>query len=117
MGRMVSQREIEALLLEEGEMYWVDKNIKYPLPYSIEAGDAQGVENASEGSGYRGSLGKVRDPLPVQVSLYSTWHGPWVPHGNWIPILEKMNLNLLFQSSLPSRKWSGLILKDISCSL
>lgn len=89
MGRMVSQREIEALLLEEGEMYWVDKNIKYPLPYSIEAGDTQGVENASEGSGYRGSLGKVRDPLPVQVSLYSTWHGPWVPHGNWIPILEK----------------------------
>ena len=86
MGRMVSQREIEVLLLEEGEMYWVDKNIKYPLPYSIEAGDTQGAENSSAGSGYRGSLGKVRDPQPVQGSLYPTWHGPWIPHGNWIPI-------------------------------
>lgn len=31
---MLSQKEIEVLVLEEGEIYWAGKNIRSPLPYS-----------------------------------------------------------------------------------
>lgn len=107
---MVSQREIEVLLLEEREIYQARKNIRDPLPYCIEATTTQGVDKTSEGNGSRGQ--------PMEVQRLSTY--------TEIPVfrlaqdldqldtyMEKNEPQPLSHSNSPLKECSGLILQDI----